>query len=83
MRSKRRQSLHHIRMYDIRIVPFNRTANLSNDGKMKIQYVKYFSEMEAESKFMKCLWRLMIWSGILFTAQNIYRCGKKEHVLFH
>ena len=38
--------------------------------------------MEAESKFMKCLWRLMIWSGILFTAQNIYRCGKKEHAHF-
>ena len=29
---------------------------------------------------MKCLWRLMIWSGILFTAQNIYRCGKKGNV---
>ena len=39
-----------------------------------------FLEMEAESKFMKCLWRLMIWSGILFTAQNIYRCGKKGNV---
>ena len=34
-------------------------------------------KMETESGFMKFLWRLITWMGILFTMQNIYRCGKK------